>query len=176
MPPPMLLVPHPDTPVATVQEIAVSVWQDDGRWHIRYLVEGRGDLVLAGPAEPRRTDNLWQHTCFEAFVGLKGGAYLEFNFSPSGEWAAYRFDAPRQGMRDEPAEIEVWLDAGEDWLGVEAAVRCKALEPGLTLGLSAVIEESGGRKSYWALKHPDGPPNFHDRSCFTALLANIAPP
>ncbi len=172
----MLLAPHPDTPVATVQGIAVSVWQDDGRWHLRYLVEGISDLILPDRAEPARADNLWQHTCFEAFVGLERGAYLEFNFAPPGQWAAYRFDAPRQGMRNESTEVEVWLDAGEDWLGVEAAIRCTALQPGLTLGLSAVIEETGGRKSYWALKHPAGPPDFHDRSCFTALLANIAAP
>jgi hypothetical protein len=44
----------------------------------------------------------------------------------------------------------------------------------LTLGLTAVVEEENRRKSYWALKHPDGHPNFHDRGCFTALLANIA--
>ena len=170
----MQLVPHPSATVRTVDKVDVSISQDTGRWHFRYLVEGRADLILPEPRTPGRTDNLWQTTCFEAFVGLTAGAYLEFNFSPSGQWAAYRFDAPRQGMRDEPAEVEIWLDAGEDWLGVEAAVRCKALEPGLTVGLSAVIDETGGHKSYWALKHPAGPPDFHDRSCFTALLANIA--
>ena len=170
----MLLSPHPDTPVATVQQIDVAVWQDGDRWHFRYLVDGISDMVLPDPAPPYRTDELWRTTCFEAFVGLDNGAYLEFNFSPSNEWAAYRFDSPRQGMRAEPAEVEVWLDAGEDWLGVEAAVQCKALAPGLALGLSAVIEEADGRKSYWALKHPAGPPDFHNRSCFAALLANIA--
>ena len=170
----MLLSPHPNTPMARIQEIDVAVWQGDGRWHFRYLVEGRSDLILPDAAPPHRADGLWRTTCFEAFVGLNAGAYLEFNFSPSFQWAAYRFDAPRQGMRAEEAEVEVWLDAGEDWLGVEAAVQCKALQPGLPLGLSAVIEEADGRKSYWALKHPAGEPDFHDRSCFTALLPNIA--
>jgi hypothetical protein len=168
------LVSHADTKIANVQSIDCAVWQDGGRWHFRYLVEGREDLVLPDPAKPSRADDLWKTTCFEAFVGLKGDSYLEFNFSPSGQWAAYRFDAPRKGMCDEPAEVEVWLDAGEGWLGVEAAVRCKALEPVTALGLTEVIEEIGGHKSYWALSHPAGPPNFHDRTCFQALLANIA--
>ena len=170
----MLLVPHPTTTLSTVQEIDVSVWQDDCRWHFRYLIESTSELVLPDPRPAARAHGLWQHTCMEAFVGLSRGAYLEFNFSPSTEWAAYRFDAPRHGMRGEPAEVEVWLDLGEDWLGLEAAIRSSALEPGLALGLSAVIEEAGGRKSYWALKHPAGPPDFHERACFVAVLANIA--
>jgi len=34
------------------------------------------------------------------------------------------------------------------------------------LGLSAVIEEKTGRKSYWALAHPAGKPDFHHSDCF----------
>jgi hypothetical protein len=170
----MQLIPHPGTAVSTVQSIDTTVWQENGRWHFRYLIEGTTDLLLPDPKERDRAENLWETTCAEAFVGLPRDVYLEFNFSPSGQWAAYRFDAHREGMRAEPAEIEVYLDLGEDWIAIEAAVLCKALEPSLTLGLSAVIEEQGGIRSYWALKHPEGDPDFHDRSCFTALLANIA--
>ena len=171
----MKLALHSDARVATVQSIDASVWQVNGSWHFRYLIEGTADLVVPDRQGAGRADGLWMTTCAEAFVGFPRGAYLEFNFSPSGQWAAYRFDAPRDGMREEPAEIRVYLDAGEDWLAIEAAVHCKALEPGLPLGMAAVIEEQGGHKTYWALKHGDGPPDFHDRACFTALLANIAP-
>lgn len=38
------------------------------------------------------------------------------------------------------------------------------------IGLSAVIEETDGTKSYWALAHPDGPPDFHDPACFVLEL------
>ena len=34
------------------------------------------------------------------------------------------------------------------------------------LGLAAVIEETSGRKSYWALAHPPGKPDFHHSDCF----------
>jgi hypothetical protein len=34
-----------------------------------------------------------------------------------------------------------------------------------------VIEESDGTKSYWALAHPAGPPDFHDPTCFALDLA-----
>jgi len=39
------------------------------------------------------------------------------------------------------------------------------------LGLSAVIEERNGRKSYWALRHPAGQPDFHHPDCFALELA-----
>ena len=41
-------------------------------------------------------DGLWQHTCAELFIRRAGSpAYQEFNFSPSGQWAAYRFSSER---------------------------------------------------------------------------------
>jgi hypothetical protein len=106
-------------------------------------------------------------------VKLAGEGYIELNFSPSSQYAAYRFDGYRRGMREEPAEVEIWIDAGETWLALEAAVRCDALAAGSSLALSAVIKEHDAT-SYWALGHPDGAPDFHDRACFQALLADIA--
>jgi hypothetical protein len=42
---------------------------------------------------------LWRRSCFEAFIGHGGGPdYWEYNFSPSGAWAAYHFSAYREGM------------------------------------------------------------------------------
>ena len=38
------------------------------------------------------------------------------------------------------------------------------------LGLSAVLEERDGTKSYWALAHPSGKPDFHHPDCFIARL------
>ena len=169
----MQLIPHPDTKVATVESVDAAVWRDADRWHFRFLVEGVDDLILPELQAAERADGLWKQTCFEAFVGLGGTSYIELNFSPSSQYAAYRFDDYRSGMRDEPADVETWLDAGETWLGVEVAVRCDALTAGSTLGLSAVIRERDGT-SYWALGHPDGAPDFHDRACFRALLADIA--
>ena len=39
------------------------------------------------------------------------------------------------------------------------------------IGLSAIIEETDGAKSYWALAHPPGKPDFHHPTCFAATLA-----
>ncbi|HKX21768.1 MAG TPA: hypothetical protein VJM81_00690, partial [Rhizorhapis sp.] len=39
-----------------------------------------------------------------------------------------------------------------------------------SLGLSAVIEEQDGAKSWWALVHPSEKPDFHLRDCFALQL------
>ncbi len=169
----MQLIAHPDTTIATVQAVDAAVWRDSRRWHFRFLIEGADDLILPDLQAAERTDGLWKQTCFEAFIRIGGSGYIELNFSPSSQYAAYRFDDYRCGKRDEPADVEIWLDAGETWLALEAAVRCEALTAGSLLGLSAVIRERDST-SYWALGHPDGAPDFHDRACFRALLADIA--
>jgi hypothetical protein len=160
---------HPNSARPTAQSIEATVWQDSDGLHFRYLVEGAVELVLPDPEEPGRADELWQTTCFEAFIVGQGDSYTELNFSPSGQWASYDFDAPRQGMRNSETECEVWIEGGEDWIAVEAAVSGEFLN-GAKLGLSAVLEEAGGAKSYWALAHNGDKPDFHDPDCFVARL------
>ena len=165
----MKLLPHPETPQGGVSQIHVSVWCEEGRWHFRYVVDHVDDLSVPVSAKPKRADELWKTTCFEAFVAGQDGGYCEFNFSPSGQWAAYAFDAPRQGRRNANAEVEVWLEGGADWIAVEASVAAN-LGPEAAFNLTAVIEASDGGKSYWALAHPPGVPDFHDPSCFLGRL------
>ena len=94
------LVPHPDFAPVSVRGIEVMLaCGGDGRWLVEYRVEGADDLIAPPPARPQRTDELWKHSCFELFVRPdRGSGYYEFNFSPSGEWAAYRFSDYRAGM------------------------------------------------------------------------------
>jgi hypothetical protein len=61
--------------------------------------EARAFAVNFTPTTSARRDELWQHTCFEAFLRTPGAdGYIEVNLSPSSEWAVYRFTAYRQGM------------------------------------------------------------------------------
>ena len=102
-----------------------------------------------------------------------GPAYREFNFSPSGEWAAYAFRGYRDAAErelDPVPEIRVRsmtdhveLDAGisGDDLGIGHATR---------MGLSAVVEDTSGELSYWALRHPPGKPDFHHADAFALQL------
>ena len=166
------LKPHPDTPANAVTAIEVEVAREGGVLRLKYRVTGVvADVLVPAPAEFESASELWKETCFEAFVMGSGEAYCEFNFAPSSRWAAYAFDGYRSGMRDfEVAPFYVETSAGPDWFELVAAVT-----PGETgpwrVGLSAVIEETDERKSYWALAHAAGKPDFHHGDAFVLELA-----
>lgn len=160
---PHALRSHSLTPCPAVRSLQ-AVAELDGRL-LRLGFQLAADLEalsIPPPAETARSDGLWAHTCFEAFVGLGGDEYLEFNLSPSGRWAAYRFDAYREGMAPlhgiEAPRIEALHRAGE--LEVRAILDLPTAGP-IQLGLTAVIEAKDGALSYWALAHASGPPDFH---------------
>jgi hypothetical protein len=156
-------------------EVHVERKADGGIW-LRYHVDALlNDIVLPDPEAPARKDGLWQSTCFEIFVRRRGAAdYFEFNFSPSSSWAAYHFDAYRLGMEDEAvaATPEIYLDASESHIALETDIILPAHLRGaeIEVALSAVIEEIDGAKSYWALAHPPGSPDFHHADCFALTL------
>ena len=167
------LVCHPDTPAGTVESITVYAERTGQELWLRYFLECElNRVVLPGPVAPDRCDKLWQTTCFEAFIG--DDSYAEFNFAPSKQWAAYRFDAYRENMTmlDVKAEPKILLDASESHFALEVAVPLDGHAH--RLALSAIIEETDGTKSYWALAHPPGKPDFHAPACFAATLP--APP
>lgn len=146
---------------------------------MRYTLSGSlGAVAIPVRAPPERKDELWQHTCFEVFARAPGAeSYVELNFSPSTQWAAYAFDRYREGMRalalDAP---RVTTTLGADTLVLEALVALPIFSAAWRLGLSAVIEESDGRTSYWALAHPPGKPDFHHPDCFAAELGPSGSP
>ncbi len=172
---------HPATPAGVPLALAVEVQtRADGLW-LRYTLRGdTGALRIPAPAAPVATDGLWQHSCFEAFVGVESdAAYREFNISPSSQWAAYRFAAERE--RDTAAEarepapsISTRVQRDAQCLQLSVCLPSSALPRGpapLSLGLSAVIEEADGRLSYWALHHPGERPDFHHAAGRTLRLA-----
>ena len=131
-------------------------------------------MLLPEWVAPARTDGLWNATCFELFLRPgEGAGYFEFNFSPSTQWAAYSFDAYRQGRRELPLSVAPHIEFEDDEARyvLEADVDLSALpNTDLRMGISAVIEEQDGRKSYWALAHPPGKPDFHHPDCFVLEL------
>ena len=173
---PATLHRHADTPCAVVQSIkALLRMTEGGMLSIAYLLEGRIEQLRIPPdATPRRVEGLWRRTCFEAFVNAKGSpAYYEFNFSPSGEWAAYAFRRYRDGVPLEDDELDPRITArrSEGVLEVHARIRLDRLpalvgQAGLRVGVSAVVEDCDGRLSYWALEHGPGKPDFHRSDTF----------
>jgi len=164
------LRPHPDYP-SPVTRIAVEVMRlAPDRLGLTYCIGGDLRRVdFPKPQKAARTDNLWRHSCCEVFVGA-GEGYYEFNFSPSSQWAAYRFADHRAGMRDEETDDPAiaWGQDGEA-AKLTATLRLPADASG-PLGLSAIIEDTSGNRSFWALAHPPGEPDFHAAACFAAQL------
>ncbi|MFO1406687.1 MAG: DOMON-like domain-containing protein [Steroidobacteraceae bacterium] len=170
------LVRHPSTPAPAVRHIDVELGPTpEGGLRLRYFLDGDvAAIAVPPPAEPRRTDGLWQHTCFEAFIGGQGSsAYCEFNFSPSTRWAAYGFSGYRAGMvpLDYSTPPGVAVSITEDRIALEATIPLEALLalPGngtLLVGLAAVIEDQSGGQSYWALAHRAEKPDFHSPAGF----------
>lgn len=172
------LICHPQTPALEVKSLRVE-WEARGdALVLRYRVGGAGGLVLPAPAAPERKDDLWQATCFELFLGRAGTTYQEFNFSPSSRWATYAFADYRADGDDADmpiAPVIAMARAGDEAI-CEVRLPRAILDGAVCAGLTAVIEEAGGHKSYWALAHGEGRPDFHKRSCFTLQLAAAEAP
>ena len=180
-----ILLPHPVSAPGALQdvvhELSVLVARPEAHeLSLTYRLAGDLDaLQLPEPHASVRTDGLWRHSCFEAFIGLAGAPdYWEYNFSPSSAWAAYHFAAYREGMapllkgaaptvmpriRTDCVEVSVRLDLS--WLARSSAGW------GLRLGLAAVVEDRARVLSYWALKHPSEKPDFHHADSFVVELA-----
>ncbi|WP_230079881.1 DOMON-like domain-containing protein [Alteripontixanthobacter maritimus] len=146
---------------------------------LRWRVDGSGNLMLPPFAGKTRRDELWSTTCFELFLRTEGEeTYTEFNFSPSDAWAAYDFTARRQRMRPRALSRPpvCTMRPGRTFALFDVAVPASAL-PAIpaALGLTAVLEETGGNKSFWAMDHGAADsgkrPDFHDPSCLAARLA-----
>jgi hypothetical protein len=177
---------HPESVCSTPTHIEVEVARPSAASLVlSYIVTGKmSDIRMPPVMKATRSDELWQHTCFEAFVRASSRAeYYEFNFAPSTQWASYRFSSYRQGRRaaSEISAPSIEVQSSHDCLILQASLdldRMSDLPGGSTwrLGLSAVIEDTSGRKSYWALVHPLGKPDFHQADSFALQLPPATQP
>ena len=120
---------HPDSLCFAATHIDVDVARPRaGSLVLSYFVTGKiSDLRIPPVMAAARTDELWQHTCFEAFVGTSpSAAYYEFNFAPSTQWAAYRFSGYRSGMR-------VATEISAPRIEVQSSPECYTLQASLEL-------------------------------------------
>ncbi len=179
------LICHPLTPSQSVRRVEARVAAKGSVITIRYSVGGSvQQLQVPRPRARARADRLWEHTCFEVFIALKGETgYYEFNFAPSFAWAVYSFRAYRDAAKLAEGGLmpEIAVRSTTTRLELDATIRVNRLIPippgtQLRLGLSAVLEELNGTHSYWALRHPPGKPDFHHPDAFALELPLDAKP
>lgn len=150
----------------------------DGRLMLRYRVDGAGALVVPPFKGHGQADELWKTTCFELFLYDGDGRYRELNFSPSGQWALYGFAGYRN--RDGEVFLRAFPEIKHEQ-GASVFVQTVFIDAAILLGaqraaLAAVIEEEGGRPSYWALAHNGLKPDFHDPFGFRIPLGQGGKP
>jgi len=167
------LLCHPEFRSDAVSSLEARITRRSKELAVTYLIEGHIErLRIPPPRAPRFADGLWRHTCCEIFIARPGmPAYHEFNFSPSGEWAAYAFSTYRNGalLSDEALDPRIEVRTSADGFKLDAVIGC---DPGkIAVGLSAVVEELDGSISYWALRHAPGKPDFHHSDAFALELA-----
>jgi len=179
------LAPHPAFGAGPLRSLhANAAFEPGGRLTVEFDV--RGDLarlrLAPAAAAPRRLGELWRHTCFELFARQDAGRdYLEFNFAPSGDWAASAFSDYRSGVRElEPARVGIsthrvdsghWrLRAQAEFAAAKTAVDSAGTPVTWWLNLAAVIEAEDGVLTYWAAHHASARPDFHDRTSFCVPL------
>jgi hypothetical protein len=176
-----VLTAHPSTQSDAVRSLGVEVRSEKSDILVFYYSLA-GDMSrvrvppsgVGGPA-----DSLWKHTCFEAFVAAADGpGYHEFNFSPSRDWAIYRFSAYREGMArvEVGGAPEISVHRNDGGLELESAVRLGHLADlrearHLRVAMAAVIEDDAGSFSYWGLRHAPGKPDFHHPNGFALEIA-----
>lgn len=172
---------YPTTLTDAVRGINVCVLRDpSGVLTVRYVLYAATLHVRVPPTQaPARTDGLWKHTCFEAFIApvAADGGYYELNFSPSSQWAIYSFEAYRKGMS--PTQVtappRLAVRRFDDRLEMAATIDLADLKGlrevrTLKLAVTAVVEDDSGTLSYWALKHAPGKPDFHHQDGFVLEL------
>ena len=175
---------HPSTCPETVRAIQVLVRRSaSAELQMTFRLDGDiRRISIPSPSVPRIARQLWQHTCFEAFIAVEGQpAYHEFNFAPSGEWAVYAFCGYRNGgpLANEMMRPHTAVRSTGSRLELDTLIRLDSLSAihphaSLRIGLSAVIEASDGL-SYWALRHPADKADFHDADGFALLLEPPGP-
>ncbi len=164
--------------------VAEVLWLETGAFELIFNIQSETEVTalsdlrihssesFPNAQRDQRHDNLWRHTCFEAFFGEPNSEqYWELNVAPSGQWNLYRFNGYRSGGQEELAVVTPTVS----WSQGERECRCTIqlnLKPWWTelqlpeLAITAVLENQAGQLSYWALQHPGDKPDFHDRRSF----------
>lgn len=178
------LILHPEMTCPAARRVTASVDRGTAtQLRLELVVEGDLAALLVPPlGVPERTDFLWQHTCFEAFVRAGDEpAYHELNLAPSRAWAIYGFRAYREleSIGEDPQALTITAEHTGQRLTLSAVVELSCLSAAyadapLRIGLSAVLEEADGHLSYWSLYHPPGQADFHHADAFQVLLGRRA--
>ncbi len=125
-----------------------------------------------------RADNLWQSTCFEAFLSANqssDSSYFEINLAPDGQWNFYQLTSYRQNLSPVQNIHAPLVKTEESEFQYRLTATWENLPPELTeqtfhVGLTVILHSEPGEKSYWALAHKSPQADFHNKESFTVIV------
>ncbi|MEM7638279.1 MAG: DOMON-like domain-containing protein [Pseudomonadota bacterium] len=167
---------HPIMPCAWVDALTVSWTRSQQGFTITYRLSGDlSELVWPAQDGGQRRDELWKTTCFEAFFRAQDSEhYVEFNFAPNGDWAAYRFSGYRSNQTQltcSPPVIESSFDKNTAIVQVTLPEGFPEHVGGpILFGPTGILEAADGTHSFWALHHALIKPDFHHIETFKMTL------
>ena len=134
---------------------------------LRWRIDGPDKLVVPRFAGKGRADELWKTTCFELFLREPArGRYRRAQPLALRALGGLRLHRLSRGHERPPDAARAELHrcvSGRRWRSSMRRCRSPRCPPlPWQVGLNAVLEEQGGRLSYWAIAHPPGKPDFHD--------------
>ncbi|HVJ65906.1 MAG TPA: hypothetical protein VM901_11665 [Bdellovibrionota bacterium] len=143
---------------------------DDNVLHLHSTVTGPVHFLdYDRSSAPEAKDELWKKTCFEFFALKRNSTeYVEWNYSPGGDYQRYRFSAYRERLEGSPAPLAT--DAKIDWkiTGESLDVRVAVPLPYeiQKIQICWVMKVKSDVPSYWALGHTSSKPDFHNVDAF----------
>lgn len=140
---------------------------------LSYHLSGTLDSVILDPPSVKAHE-LWKHTCFEFFLRLDGESYLEFNFSPSGQFYTFQFDRYREtaknSLYDMSERTKIVPQRSKDSFRLNAQIDLPfAVKQPVKGSLTSVVELSDHTLTYWAVNHTRKTADFHAPESFFTL-------
>lgn len=169
------LIPFKETQLNNLVLNAHANFTDDSLY-LSFILVGDLEKINFGEYHPehKRLKNLWEKTCLEFFIKNNHNEYLEFNFAPNFAWNCFYFKEIRGPLTEfekiKNPEIEI-LNSNEKFFLV-ANIKKQELPEAflnaqeLKFSFNAVIKLKNNECEYWALKHSDSKPNFHQFDSF----------
>ena len=176
---PRKLVRHADSvETETTEILANCYYQAANTLSLSFTVRSRiENIILPDRRNGNRVDRLWETTCFELFIQRNDAtAYSEINLSPSTDWAIFQLDGYRKNRRDDldAAISGTKVQLSNDRLSISTRITLplftRSACEDYRIGLASIIEDRTGAKSFWALTHPPGAPDFHHADCFIGAI------
>jgi len=156
--------------------------RQENRFILDFCFNGRIDQVFIPESigtSYSRGDQLWEDTCLEFFIKDNStGHYIEFNFSPSGNWNSYFFEDYRKGMSKyyETSLLDLSSHTTNDTFSTKIHFQLEKsdlfnISTIHLYNISAILKLKNGDLSHWAHRHPKSDePDFHHPFSFSKIL------